>query len=122
MIETKNLSGREKRHLRIRRKVAGSGQRPRLTIFKSLKHLYVQVVDDSTGSTLASVTTTGKAQRESGKKSFCNVENGRKLGQAIAEKMKTTGIDSVVFDRSGYRYHGIIKAVADAAREGGLKF
>lgn len=122
MLTTKNLDRREKRHLRIRKKVQGTTARPRLSIYKSLKHLYIQLIDDATGRCLMSATTNTKANKASGKKSFANVESGKELGRAAAEKARAAGHELVVFDRSGYRYHGIIKAVADAAREAGLKF
>ena len=122
MLTTKNLDRREKRHLRIRKKVQGSQARPRLSIFKSSKHLYLQLIDDDNGRSLVCATTNTKANKASGKKSFSNVESGKDLGRQIAEKAKAAGFEQVVFDRSGYRYHGIVKAVADAAREAGLKF
>jgi len=122
MLTTKNLDRREKRHLRIRKRVQGTAARPRLSIFKSSKHIYVQLIDDENGRSLASATTNTKANKADGKKSFCNVANGTNVGRQIAEKARSTGHEQVVFDRSGYRYHGIIKAIADAAREAGLKF
>lgn len=122
MLTTKNLDRREKRHLRIRKRVQGTGARPRLSVYKSSKHLYAQLIDDESGRSLVSVTTNTKANKASGKKSFANVASGADLGKAIAEKARSAGHELVVFDRSGYRYHGIIKAIADAAREAGLKF
>lgn len=122
MLTTKNLDRRQKRHLRIRKRVQGSGARPRLSVFKSSKHLYAQLIDDESARTLVSVTTNTKSNKESGKKSFANIESGIALGRQIAEKARSAGHELVVFDRSGYRYHGIIKAIADAAREAGLKF
>lgn len=119
---TKNLGGREKRHLRIRKKITGTPERPRLSIYKSLKHLYVQLIDDTTGRSLVSVTTNTKAGKAQGKVTFANVEGAKAVGAAIADKAKAASHDTVVFDRSGYRYHGVIKAVAEAAREAGLKF
>ncbi len=116
------VTQRLRRRMRIRKKVSGSADRPRLCVTKTLKHVYVQVVDDLTGHTLAAVTTNTKANKESGRKSFCNVANGSALGREIAEKAKTAGVSAVVFDRGGYPYHGIVKAVAEAARESGLKF
>ena len=122
MLTTKNLDRREKRHLRIRKRVQGTSARPRLSVYKSSKHLYAQLIDDESGRSLVSVTTNTKANKASGKKSFANVVSGADLGKAIAEKARSAGHELVVFDRSGYRYHGIIKAIADAAREAGLKF
>lgn len=120
-VQTK-VEKRQRRRFRIRKKVFGTAERPRLAIAKSLKHLYVQIIDDESGRTLAAATTNTKANKASGAKSFANVANGTALGQQIAEQAKTAGVGAVVFDRSGYPYHGIIKAVAEAAREGGLKF
>lgn len=122
MLDTRTLDRREKRHLRIRKSIRGTAERPRLSIYKSLKHLYVQLIDDASGRCILSVTTNTKENKSSGKKSFANVEGGKQIGRLIAEKAKGAGHEAVVFDRSGYRYHGIVKAVADAAREAGLKF
>ncbi len=110
---------RLRRHLRVRRKVAGSAQRPRLVIFRSLKHIYAQLVDDDRGVTLLGVSdaSEGIAAEGPGK-----VGRGKGAGKLLAEKAKAAGITSVVFDRAGYRYHGRVKAVADGAREGGLEF
>jgi len=122
MLTTKNLDRRQKRHLRIRKKIEGTTGRPRLTVYKSLKHLYVQLLDDQSGRSLMAATTNTKANKASGKKSFTNIQNAQELGRQLAEKAKAAGVEQVVFDRSGYRYHGVVKAVADAAREAGLKF
>ncbi|MGI8906032.1 MAG: 50S ribosomal protein L18 [Candidatus Sumerlaeaceae bacterium] len=122
MIAATSKEKREKRRLRIRKKIVGTAERPRLSVFKSLKHLYVQVTDDATGRTLAAATTNTKANKAGGKKSFANVSNAQALGRTVADKAKASGIESIVFDRSGYPYHGIVKAVAEAAREAGLKF
>ncbi len=104
-------------HTRIRKKVRGSAARPRLAIFRSVNHIYAQVIDDDNGVTLASAATTEKDLRGA---TGGNVEAARRVGQAIAERLKEKGITSVVFDRGGFRYHGRIKALADAAREAGL--
>lgn len=122
MLETKNMQRREKRHLRIRKKVQGTAERPRLSVYKSLKHLYIQLIDDQSGRCLVSVTTNTKDNKASGKKSFSNVVSAQEIGRRAAEKAREAGHELVVFDRSGYRYHGVVKAVADAAREAGLKF
>ena len=110
---------RYRRHLRVRKKVGGTPERPRLVVFRSSKHIYAQLVDDTKGLTLfgASDRSEGIAIEGKGKtaKSFA-------LGQLIAAKAKTQGITAVVFDRGGYRYHGRVKAVADGARKGGLEF
>ena len=106
---------RYKRHLRVRNKITGTTERPRLVVFRSLKHIYAQLVDDSANRTLATVSDLGI---EEGKKG----ERAEAVGKMIAERAKTAGISRVVFDRAGYRYHGRIKAVADGARKGGLEF
>ncbi|MCC6318835.1 MAG: 50S ribosomal protein L18 [Gemmatimonadaceae bacterium] len=105
---------RARRHLRVRKKVTGTGERPRLVIFRSLKHIYAQLVDDNSRRTLVAVGD----QAFSGKKS----ERASLVGKSLAEKAKAAGISKVTFDRAGYRYHGRVKALADGAREGGLEF
>ena len=106
---------RYKRHLRVRNKITGSAERPRLVVFRSLKHIYAQLVDDTTGRTLATVSDLNIEQGKKG-------ERAAEVGLLIAERAKTAGISRVVFDGAGYRYHGLIKAVADGARKGGLEF
>ncbi|HEX4683735.1 MAG TPA: 50S ribosomal protein L18 [Gemmatimonadaceae bacterium] len=106
---------RHRRHLRVRKKVTGTSERPRLVVFRSLKHITAQLVDDVSRRTLATATSTDIL---SGKKTDKSTEVGRR----IAEKAKAAGITKVVFDRAGYRYHGRVKAVADGARAGGLEF
>ncbi|MBP7733439.1 MAG: 50S ribosomal protein L18 [Caldisericia bacterium] len=119
MFEQYNRNAeRLRRKAAIRRKVAGTPQRPRLTVFRSLKHISVQVIDDTTGNTLLSVHSGSKEMGLKGK----NIEVCKKVGQTAAKKAIEMGINEVVFDRSGYLYHGRIKALADAAREAGLKF
>lgn len=104
-------------HKRIRRKVSGSAERPRLTIYRSLNHIYAQIIDDEQGRTIAAASTTEKDLRgETGG----NIDAAVRVGRAIAERALSNGIESVVFDRGGYRYHGRVKALADAAREAGL--
>jgi large subunit ribosomal protein L18 len=105
---------RYRRHLRVRKRVNGTSERPRLVVFRSLKHIYAQLVDDTTSRTLATVSS----HKLTGKKSDKSTE----VGKLIAQKAKDAGFSSVVFDRAGYRYHGRVKAVADGAREGGLEF
>ena len=105
---------RRRRHLRVRKRVAGTTERPRLVVFRSLKHIYAQLVDDATSRTIATVSD----QKLTGKKS----EKSTEVGKLIAQKAKDAGFSSVVFDRAGYRYHGRVKAVADGAREAGLEF
>ena len=106
---------RQRRHLRVRKKVTGTGERPRLVVFRSLKHIYAQLVDDVTNRTLMTVSDQKVGE---GKKTERSVE----VGKTIAARAKEAGITSVVFDRAGYKYHGRVKAVADGAREGGLEF
>ena len=117
---------RKRRHLRIRRKIRGTPERPRLCIKKSLRHIYAQVVDDVSnpnGSvSLLIATTNTKEFKSSGRKHFCNMEYARLLGHKVGELLKQKGITQVVFDRSGYPYHGIVKAFADAVREKGINF
>lgn len=108
-------SNRVKRHCRIRAKVAGTAQRPRLSVHKSLKHLRVQLIDDASGRTLVSLSTLGIKTRGT-------VEQAKALGLALAERALSLGIKQVVFDRGGYPYHGQVQAVAEAAREAGLIF
>ena len=104
-------------HRRIRKKVAGTAERPRLAIYRSLNHIYAQVIDDERGRTLASASTTEKDVRGG---SGGNIEAAERVGRAIAERAISAGISSVVFDRGGYVYHGRVKALTDAAREAGL--
>jgi large subunit ribosomal protein L18 len=112
-------AARHKRHTRIRLNLAGTGERPRLAVFRSLNHIYAQVVDDSSGRTLAAASSVEKELRgSSGTKS----EEARVVGRLLAERARTAGVRRVVFDRAGFRYHGRIKSLADAAREAGLEF
>ena len=104
-------------HSRIRKKVSGSTERPRLAVFRSLNHIYAQVIDDASGKTLTSASTVEKDLKG---KSGGNIEAAQKIGKAIAERTLAAGISSVVFDRGGYVYHGRVKALLDATREAGL--
>lgn len=115
----KALSPRKRRHIRVRAKVSGTAQRPRLNVFRSSAHIYVQLVDDVAGRTLAAASDLEPAIRENG---GTKSERASAVGTVIAERAKDAGITSVVFDRGGFLYHGRIKAVADAARAGGLEF
>lgn len=115
-----NIDPRLKRKERIRRKLSGTTERPRLTVYKSLKHIYAQVVDDSSGKTLAFASSLSKELK--GKDEGDKKADAKRVGQLIAEKCKAAKVDQVVFDRNGFPYHGRIAAVADAAREAGLKF
>ena len=112
---------RKLRQSRVRRKAVGNDQRPRLSVFRSLHHIYVQVISDQSGHTLASASTSSTDLRE-GLKSKRNLAAAKAVGKAIAERCLKNGISSVVFDRNGFLYHGRVKALADAAREAGLKF
>jgi large subunit ribosomal protein L18 len=115
------IVGRERRKLRIRRKISGTSERPRLTVFRSTKHIYAQVVDDAAGATVAHVSTLSRDVRgEIGEAT--KTDAAKKVGSAVAKALIAKGIDKVVFDRNGYLYHGRIQALADAAREAGLKF
>jgi large subunit ribosomal protein L18 len=110
---------RQKVHVRIRRKVQGTAERPRLSVYRSLKHIYAQVIDDLQGATLAAAGTNEKNE---GRKTGGNLAAARELGKTIAARARAKGITRVVFDRGGYQYHGRVKALADAAREAGLQF
>ena len=112
---------RDRRKMRIRRKVSGTAERPRLSIYRSLSHIYVQVVDDQSHRVLASASTAGKTASEE-LSGLSKTERAQKVGTKVAQLCKQKGIDRIVFDRSGYRYHGRISALAAAAREGGLEF
>jgi large subunit ribosomal protein L18 len=105
-------------HTRIRRKLSGTAARPRLAIFRSVAHIYAQVIDDVAGATLVSASTVDKGLRTNGG----NVAAAKAIGKLVAERAKEKGILKVVFDRGGYQYHGRVKALADAAREAGLEF
>jgi large subunit ribosomal protein L18 len=113
---------RKRVHKRIRRKVAGNTERPRLAVFRSVKHIYAQVIDDSAGHTLAAASSNEKSDAKSGAMSGGNVAGAKAVGKLLAERAKDKGVKAVVFDRGGYLYHGRVKALADAAREGGLEF
>jgi len=108
---------RARRKTGIRKNVFGSAEKPRLTIFRSSKHTYVQLVDDFSGNTLASASTVQMKVAKGG-----NIDAAKQVGKDIAEKAKSAGVERVAFDRNGFKYHGRVKALADAAREGGLKF
>ena len=115
-------AARRRRHLRIRKKVSGTGARPRLCVFRSLQHIYAQVIDDTRGATIAAASTLDAPLRGESGSSGSKVDRARAVGLAIAERARTAGITAVVFDRGGYLYHGRVKALAEAAREGGLEF
>src|SRR5579863_6498653 len=109
-------------HERIRKKLQGTAQRPRLNVYRSLNHIYVQVIDDLNGKTLVSASAAEGKQAEGKKSTGGNVAAAKSVGKAIAERAKEKGVKKVVFDRGGYIYHGRVKALADAAREAGLEF
>jgi large subunit ribosomal protein L18 len=108
---------RQRVHTRIRRRLSGTTERPRLSVYRSLNHIYAQVIDDSQGVTLVSASTVAAKAKTGG-----NVAAAKEIGRQIAERAKEKGIQKVVFDRGGYLYHGRVKALADAAREAGLEF
>jgi large subunit ribosomal protein L18 len=116
-----NRNARIRKHKRIRNKLSGNSQRPRLAVYRSLNQIYVQAIDDLTGTTLSSASTMEKEFR-SGNKSGGNIEAAKVIGSNIAKRLLEKGISEVVFDRGGFDYHGRVKALADAAREAGLKF
>jgi large subunit ribosomal protein L18 len=116
--KTEKKQIRERIHKRIRRKLRGTTERPRLAVFRSVAHIYAQVIDDAEGKTLASASTVDKDAKTNGG----NVAAAKKIGKLVAQRAKEKGISKVVFDRGGYHYHGRIKALADAAREAGLGF
>jgi large subunit ribosomal protein L18 len=112
-------AARRKRHTRIRLDLEGSSERPRLAVFRSLNHIYAQVIDDASSRTLASASTLEKELRGTG---TTKVEEAKVVGRLVAERAKAAGVARVVFDRAGFRYHGRVKSLADAAREAGLEF
>ena len=109
---------RDRRHYRIRNKISGTAECPRLCVFRSEKHIYAQVIDDVNGNTLAAAASNEKAFDGTGS----NIEGAKAVGKLVAERAKAKGIENVVFDRGGYIYHGRVQALADGAREGGLVF
>ncbi|VBB04852.1 ribosomal protein l18 bacterial-type [Lucifera butyrica] len=118
--EVKNKS-RQKRHLRVRKTVTGTAERPRLNVFRSLNHIYAQIIDDQAGKTLVAASTMDK-EIGAGVKYGGNIEAAKLVGAAIAKRATAKGISKVVFDRGGYIYHGRVAALAEAAREAGLEF
>jgi large subunit ribosomal protein L18 len=121
----RSLSPRKRRHLRVRARLSGTTDRPRLNVFRSNQHTYAQVIDDSSGHTIVAASTLEPAVREEFKpedNGHRRVQEASVVGRLIAERAKEQGISEVVFDRGGYKYHGRVKAVAEAARETGLRF
>ena len=117
MAQTNRAEIRRGVHSRIRKKVRGTAERPRLAVYRSLNHIYAQVIDDDNGKTLATASTTEKALAGS---TGGNVDAAKRVGVAVAERAKAAGVENVVFDRGGYVYHGRVKALLDATREAGL--
>ena len=115
--KTSKNDERMKIHLRLRARVKGTLERPRLAVFRSVKHIYAQVIDDQAGRTLVSASSMEKKSKNGG-----NVQGAKEIGRTVAERAKEKGVSKVVFDRGGYMYHGRVKALADAAREAGLEF
>lgn len=116
------ITGRTRRRKIIRSKVAGTSERPRLSVYRGLNHMYAQIIDDVSGKTILSLSTVSPDLKDKTKKDTGNVKGAGLLGAALAETCKKKGVTKVVFDRSGYLYHGRVKALAEAARKGGLQF
>ena len=116
------IEGRQKRRAVIRKKISGTKERPRLSIYRSLNHLHAQIIDDENGTTILTLSTASPDVKEKAKKDTGNVKGANLLGIALAEACKKKGVTKIVFDRSGYLYHGRVKALAEAARKGGLQF
>jgi len=112
---------RQRVHQRVRTKLSGSAERPRLCVYRSLGHIYAQVIDDQSGKTIVSASSVDKDTKK-GLKGGGNVAAAKVIGKTVAERAKAAGVTKVVFDRGGYKYHGRVKALADAAREAGLQF
>lgn len=116
------MSTRIRSKIKIRKKVNGTAERPRLTVYRSLNHIYAQLIDDVTGHTLAAASSKDKTLQADIKAAKGKISRSKLVGGSLAEKAKAVNISAVVFDRNGYRYHGRVKAVADGARENGLQF
>ncbi|KPJ50665.1 50S ribosomal protein L18 [candidate division TA06 bacterium DG_26] len=122
MMEKDKTEARHKRHRRVRKKIHGTREKPRICVYRSLKHMYAQLVDDVEGRTLLTLSTLHKDVREKLNGSMKKSEKSRILGLVFAEKAKQIGVEKVVFDTAGYRYHGRVRTLAEGAREGGLIF
>lgn len=120
-LELKKIR-RRRRKLRVRKKIFGTAERPRLTVYRSLKHIYCQIINDEIGHTIAACSTLDKEVRSQIKAGMKKVEQARVVGEVLARKAQSLGLVNVAFDRNGYLYHGRVKALAEGAREGGLKF
>jgi large subunit ribosomal protein L18 len=121
MAKLTRAQARLRRHQRVRKTISGSPEKPRLSVYRSLAEIYAQVIDDEAGHTLAAASTVDQDLREKAK-SLSKTEQAKLVGKAVAERAKKAGIETVVFDRGGFRYIGRVQALADAAREAGLKF
>lgn len=121
MAKETRAQGRIRRHQRVRRKVHGTAERPRLNVFRSLHHIYAQVINDDEGNTIAAASSLepGLAESLTG---LTKIDKAKEIGKLVAQRAKEKGVEQVVFDRGGYQYHGRVKALADASREGGLDF
>ncbi len=113
---------RFKKKIKIRKKIMGTANKPRISVFRSLNQIYAQIIDDTTGKTLVAESSLSKDLKQEIKKVSGKIEKSRIVGKSLAQKAMAKGINTVVFDRNGYKYHGRVKAVAEGAREGGLKF
>ena len=118
-VVASRTASRAKRHARLRLRLSGTEARPRLAVFRSLNHIYAQVIDDTSGTTVAAASSLETGLRGS---DGTKVDDAKRVGQLVAERAKTAGVERVVFDRAGFRYHGRVRALADAAREAGLDF
>jgi large subunit ribosomal protein L18 len=121
MAQASRNDKRKRRHLRVRRKIMGTPERPRLNVFRSLSHIYAQIIDDVNGRTVAAASSLADDLKGKGE-GMSKSDRARLVGEAIAARAGEEGIKEVIFDRGGYRYHGRVRALAEAAREGGLKF
>lgn len=120
-ISKQRLLARKRRHRRVRKKIFGTAERPRLNVFRSLRHVYAQIIDDERGHTLVAVSTLEEGLRDD-LAELDKSSQAKVVGKALAERAQAKGIRQVVFDRGGYKYHGRVKALADGVREGGLEF
>lgn len=121
MATASRFVARQRRHARVRRKVHGTPARPRLNVFRSLEHIYVQIIDDTTGQTLVAASTVDRDLREQ-LAPLNKIDQAKAVGKVVAERAQSKGVTKVVFDRGGYPYHGRVKALADGSRESGLDF
>jgi large subunit ribosomal protein L18 len=121
MFISRKVEGRTRRHRRIRMQVRGTAERPRLTVFRSLNHIYAQIIDDATGKTIVAADTRSPELRERLQRGG-NAAAAKLVGELLAQRATARGVSTIVFDRGGYQYHGRVKALAEAARAGGLKF